>query len=235
MLPILTAIRSSIGKKIIMALTGLSLVLFVVLHLIGNLKLLSGDSNSFNSYAHKLEGLGGLLYATEIGLLLMYIIHFGLAVSVTINKNNARPIGYYKKKSLGKPSRKSVSSSTMIYTGCALLIFTVIHLITFKFGPGIREGYIKVIDGVAVRDLYRLVVEVFKSPWYVAFYTVAMALLGFHLRHGFWSAFQSLGASHPRYTPVIYGFGIFIALTLAIGFLAIPILIYMNFNVGVKA
>lgn len=226
MIPILTAVRSSVGKKIVMAFTGLSLVLFVVVHLIGNLKLLSSDPNSFNSYAHKLEGFGGLLYTAEIGLLLMYIIHFVLAVSVTIGKNNARPIGYYKKKGMGKPSRKSVSSSTMIYTGVALLIFTIIHLITFKFGPGIREGYIKVIDGVAVRDLYRLVMEVFKSPWYVAFYTVAMALLGFHLRHGFWSAFQSMGASHPRYTPIIYGFGISIAIALAIGFLAIPILIY---------
>lgn len=227
MLPVLTAVTSSVGKKIIMAITALLLVLYVVVHLIGNFKLISGNANSFNLYAHKLESFGGLLYVAEIGLLTLFLIHFAIAISVTIGIKKARPIGYYMKRNLGKPSRKSAGSSTMIYTGVLLIIFTVIHVMQFKFGPGIKEGYIKVIDGEAVRDLYRLVIEVFKNIWYVSFYTVVMFLLGLHLSHGFWSAFQSLGANDQRYTTFIFGVGIFIAVTLALGFLSIPILIYL--------
>lgn len=228
MLPVLTAVRSSVGKKIIMAVTALSLVGFVIVHLLGNLTLLSGDSKSFNSYAHKLESFGELLDAAEIGLITIFVIHFIIAISIIVRKKSARPVKYYKTKSLGSPSRKSIGSSTMIYTGAIILIFTVIHLIQFKFGPGIKEEYIKVIDGEIVRDLHRLVVESFKNLVYVSFYTGVMILLGFHLSHGFWSAFQSLGANHPRYTPFIYGVGIFIAITLGMGFLMIPILIYFK-------
>ena len=228
MIPVLTAIRSSVGKKIIMAITALSLVMFVIVHLIGNLQLFSGNPDLFNGYAHKLESLGGLLYIAELGLLGLFFTHFGIAISIVIGKKKARPIGYYMKRSLGKPSRKSIGSSTMIYTGIIIIIFTIVHLFHFKFGPGIREGYIKVIDGDAVRDLYRLVVEGFQSLGYVSFYTIVMILLGFHLSHGFWSSFQSLGANHPRYTPLIFGVGIFIAVVLAIGFLSIPIFMYIT-------
>lgn len=228
MLPVITAIRSSIGKKMVMAVTALSLVLFVIVHLLGNFQLLSGNSDGFNSYAHKLESLGGLLYAAEIGLILIFVTHFTIAFFIIIRKKRARPVGYYKKKGLGNPSRESIGSITMIYTGVLLIIFTVVHLIHFKYGPGITEGYIKVVHGDAVRDLYRLVIESYKNPWWVAFYSVIMILLGIHLSHGFWSAFQSLGANHPRYTPVLYGIGIAIALILGIGFLSIPITIYLK-------
>lgn len=228
MLPVITAIRSSVGKKMVMAVTALSLVLFVIVHLLGNLTLLGGNPTSFNAYAHKLESLGGLLYVAEIGLVVLFITHLTIAFFIVGRKKKARPVGYYMKKSLGKPSRKSIGSSTMIYTGIILIVFTIIHLIHFKFGPGISEGYIKVVDGEVVRDLYRLVIEGFKNPISVAFYTIVMILLAFHLSHGFWSAFQSLGANHPRYTPVLYGIGIFLAITLGIGFLAIPIVIYVK-------
>lgn len=226
MIPVITAIKSSVGKKIIMAITALSLVLFVIVHLIGNLQLLIGKADSFNLYSHKLESLGSLLYIAEIGLLATFLVHFAIAISVAVTKKRARPVSYYMTRNLGKPSRKSFGSSTMIYTGLIIVIFTIIHVMHLKFGPGIKEGYIKVIDGEVIRDLYRLVVESFKNTWYVSFYTVVMILLGFHLSHGFWSAFQSLGANHPRYTPFISVVGILVAITLAMGFLLIPILIY---------
>lgn len=228
MVPVITAITSSVGKKIVMAVTALSLVLFVIVHLLGNLTLLGGNSETFNMYAHKLESLGGLLYFAEIGLIGLFIVHFVIAISVVIRKKSARPVGYHMKKNLGGSSRKSVGSTTMIYTGIVVIIFTIVHLIQFKFGPGISEGYLRVVDDHVVRDLYRLVYESFQNPVCVILYSVVMILLGFHLSHGFWSAFQSLGANHPRYTPFLYGIGIALALILGIGFFVIPIVIYIK-------
>ncbi|MDR4498119.1 MAG: succinate dehydrogenase cytochrome b subunit [Candidatus Scalindua sp.] len=226
MLPVFTALRSSVGKKILMAMTAFSLVLFVVVHLLGNLKLLSRNSNAFNIYAHKMMSLGGLLYVAEIGLLLLFLTHIIIAGLIFIGKRNARPVGYYMNKRLCKPGYNFIGSTTMIYTGAMILIFLVVHLMHFKFGPGIKDGYIKEVDGKSVRDLHRLVVEGFQSFWYVSFYTAVISLLGIHLSHGFWSAFQSLGINHPRYTPLILGVGILIAITLSLGFISLPVLLY---------
>jgi succinate dehydrogenase / fumarate reductase cytochrome b subunit len=114
----------------------------------------------------------------------------------------------------------------MIFTGSILLLFIVGHVWTFKFGPGMAEGYVTMIDGEPSRDLYRLVIETFKNPVYVIGYTVVMALLGVHLRHGFWSAFQSLGAIKPSARKTMQSAGIVVALLLAVGFLSIPLYIY---------
>ncbi len=228
MLPVIVAVRSSVGKKIIMAVTALSLVMFVIAHLLGNLQLFKSSPDAFNKYAHKLESLGGLLYIAELGLLSIFVIHIIIAFSVVIGKKRARPVGYYMKKGLGGPSKKSVGSSTMIYTGVIIIIFIIAHIIHFKFGPGIEQGYVKMVDDHVVRDLYRLVIEAFKNPVCAGLYTAVMVLLGFHLSHGFWSAFQSLGAWHKRYTPVLYGIGIFIAVTMGAGFLSIPLFIYFK-------
>jgi succinate dehydrogenase / fumarate reductase cytochrome b subunit len=116
----------------------------------------------------------------------------------------------------------------MIYTGVVVLAFLVYHVLTFKYGPGVDEGYVMTIDGVAVRDLYRLVVETFAQLPYTIIYVAVMALLGFHLRHGFWSAFQSLGMNHPRYTPIIYGIALLFAVVMAVGFLIIPVAVYLR-------
>ena len=132
------------------------------------------------------------------------------------------------KAAQGHPRRMNISSKTMIWTGLILAVFTVIHLINFKYGPGIEEGYTFVLDGETARDLYRLVAESFAREVYVVPYVLCMILLGYHIRHGFWSAFQSLGVNHPRYTPVIYGIGVLAAIVLGVGFLAIPIWFYIG-------
>ena len=112
----------------------------------------------------------------------------------------------------------------MIYTGLTLFVFLALHLKTFKYGP----YYQTVVDGVVMRDLHRLVIETFQSLWYVVFYVACMALFFFHLRHGFWSAFQSLGVNHPRLNNHIMLAGKGIAAFLGVGFLIIPIWIYIN-------
>jgi len=228
MLPVITLVKSSVGKKLVMAVTALSLVLFVIVHLIGNLQLLRSNSSSFNAYAHKLEDLGVVLYVAELGLLGIFITHFIIAITIVLKKKDARPVKYFVTKNLGGTSHKSIGSSTMIYTGIVMLIFIVVHLITFKYGPGIKEGYVKLVHGQDVRDLHRLVVEWFSKEWYVAFYTAVMTLLLLHLRHGFWSAFQSLGLNHAKYNKFIFAVGIFVAITFSLGFLFIPIFIYFT-------
>ncbi|NKB24857.1 MAG: succinate dehydrogenase [Kiritimatiellae bacterium] len=219
-------VESSIGKKVVMAITGLALFFFLIIHLIGNLTLFSSDPALFNGYAHKLHTLKPLVITAEIFLLAFFIMHIVSGVSVAIGKRKARPISYYKTASAGGASKKTISSSTMIITGIVILVFTVIHIKTFKYGPSIAEGYSIDFEGETVRDLHRLVVEKFSQLPYVLFYVLCMLFLGFHLRHAFWSAFQSLGIHHPRSTPVLYGMGLFCSILLATGFILLPLWIY---------
>ncbi|MCB0275456.1 MAG: succinate dehydrogenase cytochrome b subunit [Calditrichaeota bacterium] len=217
------AFRSTIVKKILMSLTGLGLVIFVLGHLIGNLSLLFGPE-PFNLYSHKLMSLGPLLWVIEIGLVAFFLIHAWNGISVSRHNRRSRPVRYAKTGDAGGPSKKSLSSVSMIFTGIILLVFLVIHVATFKYGA----YYTTVIDGVEMRDLYKLVYQKFHDPLYVFGYTGVMILLGFHLRHGFWSAFQSLGTNHPRYSGPIYTIGVVLAIVLAIGFIAIPLYTYFN-------
>ncbi len=228
-MPILRAVLwSSVGKKVLMAITGLGMIAFLLVHLAGNLTLLTGDSDRYNAYSHFLLGLGPLLYAFEIGLAALLLVHVVEGVAVWLDKRKARPDGYAESAPAGGPSRMTLSSRTMIWTGLLVLLFTAVHLKTFKFGPGIESGYVATVHGAKVRDLHRLVVEKFQGPGYVAFYVASMVFLGLHLRHGFWSAFQSLGIHHRRFTAWIYGFGVLLAVALAAGYLMIPVWIYFS-------
>jgi succinate dehydrogenase / fumarate reductase cytochrome b subunit len=199
---------------------------FIIVHLIGNLLLLVGP-DAFNAYAHKLMSLGPALYLAEAILLAIFLIHMVTAIAVTWSNWKARPGGYQKSTNQGDPSRMTFSSKTMIWTGLVLLVFLIVHLITFKYGPGVEEGYVATLDGEEVRDLYRLVVEWFGNGIYVAYYVISMGLLGFHLRHGFWSAFQSLGGFHPRLTPFAYALGVVAGVVLAVGFLGLPVWFFL--------
>ena len=222
------ALWSSVGKKVLMAVTGLGMIVFLVAHLLGNLTLLTGNAESYNAYSHFLLSLGPLLYAIEIGLVLFLVVHAVDGVAVWLDKRKARPEGYAERAAAGGPSRMTLASRTMIWTGAVILVFTFVHLRTFKYGPGMEQGYVTTVNGVRMRDLYRLVVERFGHPGYVSFYVASMLLLGLHLRHGLWSAFQSLGVDHPRWTPLIWVAGALAAAVPALGYLAIPVWMYFR-------
>lgn len=219
---------SSLGKKFLMGLTGLALFLFVAVHLSENLILIIGTKTLYNRWTHALESMGPLLYLIELGLVGVFVLHIASGTSVWLDKRRARPTAYVRVANAGGPSRKSLSSVSMIITGAVILIFTIVHIKTFKYGPGIAEGYVQTIDGLQVRDLHRLVLEVFSREGYVIFYVAVMVLLGLHLRHGFWSAFQSLGAMNPRFTPVSYGLGVLLAIMIGLGFIVLPVWIYVT-------
>ncbi len=225
MQPLFKVVWSSVGKKFIMALSGLAMVVFLVEHVVGNLLLYSTDPDPYNKYGHFLVSLGSVLIVVEYIFVAILLFHAYSGITIALGSNKARPIGYYKVgNASGDASRKTFSSKTMIWTGILTFVFIVIHLKTFKFGA----YYASHVGGEEIRDLHTLVWEVFRSPAYVLFYVITIFLLGFHLRHGFWSAFQSLGVNHPRYSPFIYCLGILIAIAVAAGFIGIPVWIYFT-------
>jgi succinate dehydrogenase / fumarate reductase cytochrome b subunit len=211
------ALSSSIGSKLLIALTGWALAVFLIAHLAGNLLFIAGP-DAFNEYSHKLIS-NPLVYVAEFGLVVIFLIHAFQAVSMFVGSTAARPDRYVVRtwaKTKNPRSRKSLASTTMIVTGTILLLFVVTHLITFKFGT-----YYETADGM--RDLYRLQLEVFSNPSYVAFYLLAMGVVFFHLWHGIASAAQSFGIDSPQWTPRILAIGRGLAVVLGLGFAVLPI------------
>lgn len=214
---LLQAASTSVGSKILIAFTGLALGVFLIAHLAGNLLFLAGP-DAFNHYSHTLVS-NPLVYLAEAGLLAVFLLHVVKTVAGVLANRAARPQAYAAKrwaKTKNPKSRKSIASATMILTGTFTLLFVVTHLVTFKFG-----AWYETADGI--RDLYRLQVQVFSNPGYVAFYLVAMAVIFFHLWHGLSSAAQSLGVDHPSWTPRLLVIGRVLTTAIAGGFFVLPI------------
>jgi succinate dehydrogenase / fumarate reductase, cytochrome b subunit len=214
---------STVGKKLLMGLTGLFLVAFLVIHLAGNLTLMTGVPDYINIYAHFLHKFGWIIETLEIGLGLLFLFHLFVGSWVTFFNWRSRPVRYRKVKGAGHTSHKSIGSSTMIYSGLIVIVFLVVHLFHFKFADPARMS---LVHGEQIWDLYGIVKDFFSNGWNVLAYELVMVVLGFHLSHGFWSAFQSLGLTGNRYLPIIYGLGIVVAVLLAGGFVVIPLWLY---------
>jgi succinate dehydrogenase / fumarate reductase cytochrome b subunit len=163
-----------------------------------------------------------LTVPVEIALLVVFLLHVYKTVTMWFANQKARPIGYEKKAWAGYTSRKSVASTTMIWTGLATLLFVGIHLAQMKYGAWYPIG------DPPIRDLYRTEVEVFSSPVWVAVYVASMVLIGFHLRHGISSAFQSIGADHPLYAKRLVAAGVVLAILIGGGFAIIPVYVYFT-------
>jgi succinate dehydrogenase / fumarate reductase cytochrome b subunit len=211
-------LSSTVGSKLLVAVTGLSMVGFLVMHLIGNLLLYLGP-DAFNHYSHALIS-NPLVYPAEVGLVLIFVLHAWKTIQLTLSSHHARPAAYAEKRRAGHTSRKTLASSTMIWSGLFLLVFVPVHIKTFKFGAFYEAAE------PGVRDLYRLVLEIFSNPAYVAFYVVGMIVVGFHLYHGAASTLQTLGADTPRVTPIVRRVGLALAIVLAAGFISIPLFIF---------
>ncbi len=193
-----------------MAVSGLILFLFVVGHLIGNLQIYEGPEK-LNNYAKFLRSVPAALWTVRITLLVMVILHIWSSVRLALLKFDARPTGYVKKKA----TKSSYASRTMYWSGPIILAFVIYHLLDFTFGtvnPHFEEG-----------DVYANVIASFQLIPVSAFYIVAMLLLCMHLYHGLWSMFQSLGYSHPRYTPVLKRSAAVVAILIAAGNISIPL------------
>lgn len=212
------SLLSSIGKKQIMAVTGLLLCGFLVTHMLGNFTLFIG-SDAFNKYSHALTS-NPLIYLAEVGLAALFITHIALAFKVIIENKEARPTPYYSYKKSGRGG--TFASATMAYSGVVALVFLVLHILGLKFGT----QYVTMVGGVEMRDIYKTTIEYFQDPLRIAGYITAMIALGVHTSHGLWSAFQTLGLNHPRYMPKIQLLSTLFGFYIAIGFSALPIFCY---------
>jgi succinate dehydrogenase / fumarate reductase cytochrome b subunit len=212
--------RSSIGRKQLVAVTGLLLCGFLVGHLTGNFLLLAG-SDAFNLYAHKLASLGAGLYVIEAGLAAVFLAHLGLAMK--LNMENMKSRGQYQQKT--KTGRGTTfASQTMPYTGLVLLLFLILHLCSLKFG----SYYETTVDGVVMRDLYKTTIEYFASTGATLWYVVAMFCAAIHTSHGFASAFQSMGWNHGKYFKNVKRLGLVYAILVGGGFAFISIWCHMK-------
>jgi succinate dehydrogenase / fumarate reductase cytochrome b subunit len=205
---------SSVGTKIVIGITGVALFLYLLIHIAGNLMVFFGPA-AFNKYAYTLEG-NPLLPIIEIGLLLVFVFHIYKTVRMFVANKGLRPVGYAQKKYAGRPSRKSVASSTMIVSGLWLLAFLIIHVKTFRFG--VEEEW-----PAGGRNLYLLEMQAFTNPLVVGFYVISMVVVGSHLWHGVSSAFQSLGLDKPAWTRFILPAGKVVAVLVAGGFIVIAV------------
>jgi succinate dehydrogenase / fumarate reductase cytochrome b subunit len=226
MTSVATFAGSSVGKKVLVAITGLMLFGFVIVHLLGNLTMFIPDGGkAFNEYAHFLEGLlhGWLIIAFEIGLIAAALIHAVYAITVAlIDKQKARPQKYAVVRNAGGKSRKSWASRSMILTGPIILVFVILHVRMFKFADHPPVVY----HGTEMKDLYAVVVEAFKVPWITLAYMAVMVLLGMHLWHGVWSAFQSMGWNSDRHVSLLTRISWAAGVVLGLGFLVLPPYIY---------
>jgi len=216
------SLNSSIGKKLVMAITGICLILFLVIHLINNLTLYAGP-DLFNAVVKNLDGIKPLIRVVEIILGLIFILHIFNGVRLWIENKKARPVNYTIN---GSSKNTTVFSRTAFLTGSIIFIFLVVHLrtfwVSFNMGHPLAESH----------RYYDIIVEAFQSPIYSGLYVVAMLLLGFHLNHGFQSAFQTFGWNHKKYFPLIEKIGTIYAVIMTIGFASIPI--YFLFFFGGK-
>lgn len=215
------ALGSPVGTKLLIGLTGLFLSVFLVTHLAGNLLFILGPEK-FNEYAHGLTS-NPLIYVAEMGLLAIFAIHVIKTITNFLANQAARPQRYASHqwvKTKSDRSKKSLASSSMIVSGLITLLFVVTHLATFKFG-----AYYETPTGL--RDLYRLQLEVFGNPLYVAFYLICMGIIFMHLWHGLSSAAQSLGLENRTWMARVWVTGKLLAVAIAGGFFILPIYTFL--------
>ncbi|NBV41635.1 succinate dehydrogenase [bacterium] len=213
---------SSIGKKQVVAVTGLLLVLFLVMHLSGNLLLFKGPE-AFNHYAAFLESLGNIKLAARIGLASLFIIHIAFTAMVVIENRKARGnTGYSVNRSVGN---RSISTRLMPYTGTLIFLYLGFHLADYTLAD--HHTIKSVVNGQDL-GLYGLVVNSYRNPIRVAFYVLGMVGIGFHLIHAVQSIFQTFGINHPTYTKFFKRLSLVAGLAIAIGFASIPLYFYFG-------
>jgi succinate dehydrogenase / fumarate reductase cytochrome b subunit len=207
---------STIGRKIVMAVSGIVLFGFVLGHMTGNMLIYKGPE-AINAYGAGLRKLGALLWAVRLGLFTAAFVHIWAAVSLTRTSLAARPIGYQQLS----PRESTYSSRTMRWSGVLLLLFIVYHIMHFTIGgahPDFVEG-----------DVYHNVIAGFRVWPASAFYILAMLALGMHLYHGVWSLLQTLGVNHPRYNRLRNAFAAVFALILVVGNISVPVAVLAGF------
>jgi succinate dehydrogenase / fumarate reductase, cytochrome b subunit len=215
-------VRSSVGSKYIMALTGLGLMIFVIAHMSGNL-LIYGGRDALNAYAHGLTEHPALLWSARVGLLAIFVIHMLFALRTWKENESARPIGYVRKDYV----QANWASRHMMLTGVVILFFVIYHLLHFTFGV-IDPSNFKYVDEPKQGDVAAMVIAGFRQPVISATYILAQIFLGLHLWHGGSSWLQHLGLNGRGYDTIVNNLGAVVALIVVAGNCSIPLVILMG-------
>lgn len=213
-------IKSTVGRKYIMAITGLVWMLFIIGHMLGNMLILV-SSDLYNAYGHAIVSNKLLLYTTEVVLVLAILTHIITAFSLTIQNFTARDHGYAVMPKGQKAA--SMRSRTMILQGSVILAFIILHLISFKYGTVYETN----VNGTPMRDLHKLVVETFQQPLYVGWYVAALLILMMHLSHGAHSIFQTFGIMDRKLQKKLHGFAWAYAVIVVLGFISQPLYVFL--------
>ena len=222
-------VNSTVGGKILVALTGAGLTGFVIVHLLGNLKIFAGRE-SLNAYAQFLKDLGPGLWIARLGLLTFFVAHIFLALRLKYRSQQARPVAYAHQNTV----QASLASRTMAQTGVIILVYLLLHLAHFTFGffhqaKGPNDLYVNLLelkDSQGRHDVYTMMVAGFTNPIMAIIYIVAQLFLLVHLSHGVASIFQSLGLNSPRFQPYLRILGWGVALFVALGNIAIVVAVW---------
>jgi succinate dehydrogenase / fumarate reductase cytochrome b subunit len=210
--------QSTNGKKVVMAVTGAMMFLFVVGHMLGNLQMFEAPEH-INSYGHFLHNLGELLWIERGLMLLVIALHITATIQLALRSKAARPVGYSRKQAINS----SYASRTMYWSGPIVLAFIIFHLLQFT------AGYIHPHATFTQGEVYSNVVSGFQVWWVSAWYIFAMVLLGLHLSHGLWSMFQSVGLAHKRHSVLMKNAARAVATLIVLGYISIPISVLLGF------
>ena len=219
------ALQSSIGKKFLMAVSGIGLVVFVLMHMAGNLQMFIGQ-DAMNTYAVTLRKMPLLLWTARLGILLFFVIHIIDGIRLKLKNRAARPVAYVANNTV----QASLASRTMMWTGIFILGFLIYHLLHFTLGVTDPSSFAAnlPLDSAGRADVYTMVVLGFSNVFVSGLYISVMILLSFHLRHGASSFFQSLGWSEARWYKVTRRIGPIISFIIIAGFIAVPLGVLLN-------
>jgi succinate dehydrogenase / fumarate reductase cytochrome b subunit len=216
--------KSSVGKKILMAITGLMLLCFILIHLAGNSTIFMG---LINAYGEHLHALPFLVWAFRLMMLTVFLIHIFFGIQLALENNTAKPQAYTVKKYL----RASFSSRTMIWTGALIAGFLIYHILHFTLhviNPEIAAGVGSNMDKLGRPDMFKMIVLSFRQPPVATAYVVAMVVLAFHLAHGVQSFFQTLGLNNEKSLPFFEKAGMLVSIIISIGYISIPVAIVIG-------
>ncbi|MFM2153447.1 MAG: hypothetical protein RL199_1882 [Pseudomonadota bacterium] len=217
------ALRSSLGAKLVMAVTGLVFYVWLILHLLGNLSVFAG-AETMNAYAHFLQSKPELLWASRIGLLVAVLTHVFTGISLSTKNKAARPQPYQSPRQW---RQASLASRTMLVSGLVALVFLLVHLLHFTGGVFQPESFapsnLVNVGGEQVANVHGMVKAAFTTPVWAVFYVLSVGMIGFHLSHAVWSATQTLGFTGPRWTPFAKKLGWALGVGVAALFCLIPL------------
>lgn len=205
------------GKKVVMAITGAIMFLFIIAHLLGNLLIFISPAK-LNAYAQFLHFDDGLLWIARSILILSVVLHIISTVQLGLRNKRARPIGYSRKEAINS----SYASRTMYWSGPIVLAFIIFHLLEFT------AGTIHPQSAFIPGDVYHNVTAGFHVWWVSAWYIFALILLGFHLRHGLWSMFQSVGIARPEHLAALKAAALVVAVVIILGYISIPVSVLLG-------